>query len=149
MGNRRRSVSGKSLSAWQASGTFSNREDRFLKIALLTERRSALHEKIALRLRDMMENGFVEEVETLMARPGLTANHPSMRAVGYRQLWSYLEGQGDLEEATRKALAATRQLAKRQLTWLRSERQATVLEPFEADALTTISTLLRRLPGLC
>ncbi len=84
-----------------------------------------------------------------MARPGLTANHPSMRAVGYRQLWSYLEGQGDLEEATQKALAATRQLAKRQLTWLRSERQATVLEPFEADALTTISTLLRRLPGLC
>ena len=142
-------VSGKSLSAWQASGTSSNREDRFLKIALLTERRSALHENIALRLRDMMESGFVEEVETLMARPGLTADHPSMRAVGYRQLWSYLEGQGDLEKATRKALAATRQLAKRQLTWLRSERQATVVEPLETDALTTISTLLRRLPGLC
>ncbi len=142
-------VSGKSLSAWQASSTSSNREDRFLKIALLTERRSVLHEKIGLRLRDMMENGFVEEVETLMARPGLTANHPSMRAVGYRQLWSYLEGQGDLEGATRKALAATRQLAKRQLTWLRSERQATVVEPLETDALSTISTLLRRLPGLC
>ena len=69
-------VSGKSLSAWQASGTSSNREDRFLKIALLTERRSALHEKIGLRLRDMMENGFVEEVETLMARPRTDCQPP-------------------------------------------------------------------------
>jgi tRNA dimethylallyltransferase len=90
----------------------------------------------------MMANGFVEEVESLMARPGLTANHPSMRAVGYRQIWSFLEGKGNLEEATQKALAATRQLAKRQLTWLRSERQATVVDPLEADALATISTLL-------
>ena len=142
-------VSGKSLSAWQAGGTFNHREDRFLKIGLLAEPRSALHQKIALRLRAMMEEGFVEEVETLMARPGLTANHPSMRAVGYRQLWSYLEELGDLEEATRKALAATRQLAKRQLTWLRSERQATVVDALETDALSTISTLLRRLPGMC
>jgi tRNA dimethylallyltransferase len=136
-------VSGKSLSEWQAGATSRNREDRFLKVALLTESRSALHQRIALRLQDMLEHGFVEEVETLMARPGLTANHPSMRAVGYRQIWSYLEGQGDLEDASHKALAATRQLAKRQLTWLRSERQATVVEPLETDALATILRLLR------
>jgi tRNA dimethylallyltransferase len=136
-------VSGKSLSEWQAGARSNNREDRFLKIALLTEPRSALHERIALRLQAMLENGFVEEVETLMARPGLTANHPSMRAVGYRQIWSYLEGRGDLEDASQKALAATRQLAKRQLTWLRSERQATVVKSLETDALATISAFLR------
>jgi tRNA dimethylallyltransferase len=135
-------ISGKSLSKWQAGAASSIRKDRYLKVAIITESRAALQQRIALRLQDMMANGFVEEVESLMARPGLTANHPSMRAVGYRQIWSFLEGKGNLEEATQKALAATRQLAKRQLTWLRSERQATVVDPLEADALATISTLL-------
>jgi tRNA dimethylallyltransferase len=110
---------------------------------LVTDSRPVLHERIALRLQDMLDLGFVEEVQTLMARPGLTADHPSMRAVGYRQIWSYLQGEGSLEEAQQKALAATRQLAKRQLTWLRSERQVTVVDPLETDALATISTLLR------
>jgi tRNA dimethylallyltransferase len=91
----------------------------------------------------MLENGFLEEVKTLMARSGLTAGHSSMRAVGYRQIWSHLEGEGSLEDARQKVLAATRQLAKRQLTWLRSERQITTVDPLESDALATISTLLR------
>ena len=91
----------------------------------------------------MMENGFVKEVRTLMSRPGLTAGHSSMRAVGYRQIWSYLDGQGSLSEATQKALAATRQLAKRQLTWLRSERHVAVVDPLETDARAAISALIR------
>ena len=136
-------VSGISLSEWQAGAASQDRKDEFLKVALVTQSRSVLHERIALRLENMMENGFVEEVERLMARPGLTANHPSMRAVGYRQIWSCLEGQDRLEDAKQKALAATRQLAKRQLTWLRSERQVTEVDPLETDALATISTLLR------
>jgi tRNA dimethylallyltransferase len=136
-------VSGKSLSEWQAGTTSNNREDRFLKVAMVTESRSVLHDRIARRLQSMMQSGFVEEVETLMARPGLTASHASMRAVGYRQIWSYLEERGDLEDASQKALAATRQLAKRQLTWLRSEQQVTVVDPLETDALATISSLLR------
>jgi tRNA dimethylallyltransferase len=136
-------VSGKSLSEWQAAAESNDREDKFLKIALLTESRSTLHDRIAARLQHMMENGFVEEVKTLMARPGLTAEHPSMRAVGYRQLWSYLEGQGSLEDATKKALAATRQLAKRQLTWLRSEQQMAEVDPLETGAAATISGLVR------
>jgi len=135
-------VSGKSLSEWQADALPEKRKDQYLKIALLTESRSVLHDRIEQRLKSMLENGFVEEVRTLMARPGLTPGHSSMRAVGYRQIWSHLAGEGSLEDAAQKALAATRQLAKRQLTWLRSERQMTAVDPLESDALATISTLL-------
>lgn len=136
-------VSGKSLSEWQAKTLPEKRNDQYLKIALLTESRSVLHDRIEQRLKSMLENGFLEEVKTLMARPGLTPGHSSMRAVGYRQIWSHLEGEGSLEDAGQKALAATRQLAKRQLTWLRSERQITTVDPLESDALATISSLLR------
>ena len=136
-------LTGKSLSAWQAGAAPARKKENFLKVALVTVSRAVLHERIAARLEAMLENGFVEEVETLMARPGLTATHSSMRAVGYRQLWSYLEGNDSREGARAKALAATRQLAKRQLTWLRSERQITSVQPLERDALDTISILLR------
>jgi tRNA dimethylallyltransferase len=137
-------VSGKPLSEWQAGAGSFDRNDTFLKFALVTDSRPLLHDRIALRLQSMLERGFVEEVETLMARPALSASHSSMRAVGYRQLWSYLEGKDTLDDARQKALAATRQLAKRQLTWIRSERQVTVVDPLATDALATISTLLLR-----
>lgn len=90
--------------------------------------RAVLHERLARRLEAMMNEGFLDEVRRLRGRGDLTARHPSMRAVGYRQLWAHLEGEFALEEATRRALAATRQLAKRQLTWMRSERQAERLD---------------------
>lgn len=135
-------VSGKSLSEWQADALPETRKDQYLKFALLTESRSVLHDRIEQRLKSMLESGFVEEVKALMERPGLTAGHSSMRAVGYRQIWSHLAGEGSLEDAAQKALAATRQLAKRQLTWLRSERQMTAVDPLESDALATISALL-------
>jgi tRNA dimethylallyltransferase len=83
--------------------------------------RAALHEELARRFAAMMAAGFLDEVRGLRARTDLTAAHPSMRAVGYRQLWAHLDGEYDLEEAMRRAVAATRQLAKRQLTWTRSE----------------------------
>jgi tRNA dimethylallyltransferase len=76
----------------------------------------------------MMTAGFLEEVRELHHRGDLTARHPSMRAVGYRQLWAHLDGEYDLNEAVRRAIAATRQLAKRQLTWLRGERRAQWLD---------------------
>jgi tRNA dimethylallyltransferase len=69
----------------------------------------------------MMESGFIDEIKALHARPDLNANMPSMRAVGYRQAWEWLDGACSLEEMREKAIAATRQLAKRQLTWLRRE----------------------------
>ena len=91
--------------------------------------RAVLHERLARRLDTMMAGGFLDEVKRLRDRGDLTAAHSSMRAVGYRQLWGHLEGHYDLPEAGRRALAATRQLAKRQLTWMRGETRGVWLDP--------------------
>ncbi len=91
--------------------------------------RAVLHQRLAERLDRMMAHGFLDEVRGLRDRGDLSAAHSSMRSVGYRQLWAHLDGDYDLAEALRRALAATRQLAKRQLTWMRSERRAEWLEP--------------------
>jgi tRNA dimethylallyltransferase len=121
-------VSGRSLSAWQA-GTPASRDMQFLKLALQIEPRPVLHERIATRLEQMLEAGFLDEVARLMQRPGLRRDSPAMRSVGYRQFWAHLAGECSLDEARSRARAATRQLAKRQITWLRSE---TDLKPFDA-----------------
>lgn len=97
--------------------------------ALVPRERPQLHERLAQRFDNMMAAGFLAEVAALHARDDLTARHPSMRAVGYRQLWAHLEGDCDLDQAMRRAVAATRQLAKRQHTWLRSEPRARWLYP--------------------
>jgi tRNA dimethylallyltransferase len=89
-------------------------------MAPFPENRAELHEKIALRLRQMLEEGFVDEVKALHDRGDLNPDLPAIRSVGYRQIWDYLEGAYDYETMYDKALVATRQLAKRQLTWLRS-----------------------------
>ena len=90
-----------------------------LCLALAPSDRAVLHARIAERLDVMMSKGFLDEVTALRARGDLHTDLPSIRAVGYRQLWSYLEGEVSLDEALDRALAATRQLAKRQLNWLR------------------------------
>jgi tRNA dimethylallyltransferase len=79
-----------------------------------------------------------------MQRAGLAADSTSMRAVGYRQMWAHLEGQYDLQTAIHKAKAATRQLAKRQLTWLRTEKQLKVFDPLEMDAYAAISAYVAK-----
>src|SRR5664279_3436652 len=89
------------------------------EFALAPLERRDLHTKIELRFGAMMDAGFLAEVLKLYERSDLHAEHPSMRAVGYRQLWRHLAGQCSLDEAKNQAVAATRQLAKRQLTWLR------------------------------
>lgn len=89
------------------------------QIAICPSDRALLHQRIAQRFTQMMEAGLLEEVRALHDREDLHADLPAMRAVGYRQLWQHLEGEFSLEEAIEKAVAATRQLAKRQLTWLR------------------------------
>ena len=90
-----------------------------LCLALAPADRAVLHARIAERLDVMMSEGFLDEVAALRERGDLHTGLPSIRAVGYRQLWSYLEGELSLDEALDRALAATRQLAKRQLNWLR------------------------------
>jgi len=132
-------VSGRPLTDWQ-SETRAAVQCSFIKLALVPEPRSVLHARIGERLEGMLESGFVEEVERLRQRPGLTAAHPSMRSVGYRQLWDFLERRFDLPETRARALAATRQLAKRQLTWLRRESDLFVVNPLEVDAFATISS---------
>ena len=81
----------------------------------------------------------LDELEALRMRPGLSADSPSMRSVGYRQLWAYLDGSCDLDTAIARGQAATRQLAKRQITWLRSEAGLTVFDPLEKSAPGAIS----------
>jgi tRNA dimethylallyltransferase len=97
---------------------------RILRIIVSPRDRKTLHFRIEKRFRDMLEQGFLEEMKALRARGDLDADLPAMRCVGYRQAWSHLEGEIDAQEMTDRAIAATRQLAKRQLTWLRQDSEA-------------------------
>ena len=103
--------------------------------ALAPRSRPVLHQRLASRFQAMMAAGFLDEVRALHGRGDLTARHSSMRAVGYRQLWAHLEGECGLAEAVERGVAATRQLAKRQLTWMRAETEPRWLDP-EADELS-------------
>ncbi|HUN70980.1 MAG TPA: tRNA (adenosine(37)-N6)-dimethylallyltransferase MiaA [Steroidobacteraceae bacterium] len=103
--------------------------------ALAPRSRPALHQRLAGRFHAMMQAGFLDEVRSLHRRGDLTARHSSMRAVGYRQLWAHLEGECGLDEAVERGIAATRQLAKRQLTWMRAETAPRWLDP-DADELS-------------
>jgi tRNA dimethylallyltransferase len=101
-------------------GAFRQRLDHeVVQLAICPEDRKVLHERIALRFGQMMAAGLLEEVRALHQRGDLHSGLPAIRAVGYRQLWQHLDGECSLEEAVERGIAATRQLAKRQLTWLR------------------------------
>jgi tRNA dimethylallyltransferase len=137
-------VSGRSLTDWQEAAARARGKDdlSFVKLALLVEPRSLLHERIEKRLDSMLDAGFLDELRTLMRRPGLDRDGPAMRSVGYRQFWAYLAGECSFEEARYRALAATRQLAKRQITWLRAEKGLECLDPLESGIIDTISAKL-------
>lgn len=121
---------------------------RWLKLALNPPERRELHARIERRFHAMMAEGFLEEVARLHARGDLHAELPAIRAVGYRQLWGHLDGEYALDEAVRRGIAATRQFAKRQLTWLRSEPELVWLDPARPDlceaALTHFSSIDKR-----
>ncbi len=104
--------------------------------------RSDLHQKIAERFHHMLEIGLVEEVRKLYEQGDLTTEHSSVRSIGYRQIWRYLQGQDSYDEMVYKAIVATRQLAKRQLTWLRSWQDVTLLPPHTSDALEMVTKFL-------
>ncbi len=109
-----------------------------MEFALAPLERGELHTKIELRFKAMLDAGFVDEVRRLYERGDLSPEHPSMRAVGYRQLWRYLTGQCALNEAENQAIAATRQLAKRQLTWLRRRTNARWLDSMRPEVARAI-----------
>ena len=113
-------LTGKTLSELIAEGPQQKLPYHLIELALLPSDRGQLHERIATRFEDMLELGLLSEVRQLREAYALSAQMPSMRCVGYRQVWQYLEGEFGLAALREKATAATRQLAKRQLTWLRS-----------------------------
>ena len=121
-------VTGRTLSELQQHGTVALQAHAPIW-ALVPEPRAVLHQRHAARFNQMMAQGFLEEVQSLHSRGDLTAEHASMRAVGYRQMWQYCEGKCSLAAAIEASVAATRQLAKRQLTWLRGDRSIRIVDP--------------------
>jgi tRNA dimethylallyltransferase len=114
-------ITGKPLSELQASTGEQVIDYDLKKFVVAPASREILHERIALRFHQMLEQGFEEEVRELMKIPGMHADLPSMRSVGYRQMLMYFDGSYDRDEMIERGIIATRQLAKRQYTWLRAD----------------------------
>jgi tRNA dimethylallyltransferase len=115
-----------------------------IKVALAPSDRAELHGRIARRFEDMLELGLIGELRTLREQYGLEITLPSMRCVGYRQVWQYLDGEFGLAGLREKGVAATRQLAKRQLTWLRSMKNVTEFDCLAADVADQVVDFLQR-----
>ena len=141
-------VSGRPLSEWHACAPRSSSlAGPLVRLALAPAERADLHRAIAARFAGMIERGLVEEVRRLARRPGVGPELPSMRAVGYRQVWEHLEGRANHAQMVERAVAATRQLARRQLTWLRSLSDVAWLDPAgegEVQARVRIMSITRR-----
>ena len=114
------------------------------EFAIAPLERAELHTKIKSRFEAMLDAGFVAEVRRLYERGDLSSEHPSMRAVGYRQIWGYLTGRSALKEAEEQGIAATRQLAKRQLTWLRRRANAQWLDSMHPEVARLIFDALSK-----
>jgi tRNA dimethylallyltransferase len=130
-------VSGRPISAWQAEARGERLPAKVLRLALAPAQRATLHARIERRFDAMLAAGFLGEVHALRALPGI-AGHPhpldlpALRAVGYRQAWEHLDGDTSATEFRMRAIAATRQLAKRQYTWLRGEPDVRWFDPVTA-----------------
>ncbi len=125
-------LTGQPISSQQREDLRGAASPRDLRLVLAPADRSALHERLAARFDGMMRDGLLAEVRRLHGRGDLHAGLPAMRLIGYRQLREYLEGAATLESAVGKAVIATRQLARRQLTWLRAEPGAAWFDPMDA-----------------
>ncbi|SEK02311.1 tRNA (adenosine(37)-N6)-dimethylallyltransferase MiaA [Achromobacter sp. NFACC18-2] len=120
--------------------------NRYLTISLEPSDRAALHARIEQRFDAMLRQGLLDEVRGLHARADLHPGLPSVRCVGYRQMWAYLDGEVDLDTAREQGIAATRQLAKRQITWLRAQPERVIVDCLAADAVAqTIDAVARAL----
>ena len=130
--------SGKTLTDWQQHKGKACSFD-VVQFAIAPKDRAVLHERIAQRFDLMLQQGFEQEVLKLYERSDLHEDLPSIRSVGYRQMWQYLDGQLSFDEMRERGIIATRQLAKRQLTWLRGWENVTWLDTFANDNLTKIT----------
>ncbi len=120
---------GKPITEWQQSSVRKKFPFRVLRVCIAPKDRAVLHDRIARRFDIMLEQGFLSEMQSLVDNPELHADLPSMRAVGYRQAWRHLAGETHAEQFREEAVAATRQLAKRQLTWFRGELDLRWFDP--------------------
>jgi tRNA dimethylallyltransferase len=136
-------VSGQPMSALLAAGRSAPPQVRMLSLALEPSDRAVLHERIAQRFEDMLELGLIGEVRRLRERYALSPSLPSMRAVGYRQTWQYLEGELALSRLRETGIAATRQLAKRQLTWLRAMQDVERFDCLAHDLPQRVEAFIR------
>jgi tRNA dimethylallyltransferase len=137
-------ISGRPLTSFFTEAQAKDIPYRKIKLIVAPKDRAILHDIIARRFKQMLKQGFLDEVEALFMRGDLSEKMPSIRAVGYRQAWSYLQGEYDLETMTEKAIVATRQLAKRQFTWLRRETDAASFETGEPNLLEKVLAEIRR-----
>jgi tRNA dimethylallyltransferase len=115
-----------------------------LRMVLTPAQRPVLSERLGQRFGQMLASGLVDEVQSLRAQANLAAHTPAMRSVGYRQVWQYLEGEVEYSAMVERAIIATRQLAKRQLTWLRVEPGATWLDSLDPRVAARASDLVER-----
>jgi tRNA dimethylallyltransferase len=136
-------LTGRPLSEQQRGGSGERFPWRVLKLALLPAERGDLHRRIAERFEAMLAAGLLDEVRALRARGDLHAELPAIRAVGYRQAWEHLDGATDAATFRDRGVFATRQLAKRQITWLRAELDARVFDPDRGDPLPWAGDALR------
>ncbi len=134
-------VSGKTLTELCAQRDAVELPYRLVKLALIPDDRALLRTRIAQRFEIMLDQGLINEVETLYQRGDLNLSMPSMRAVGYRQVWKFLAGELNAEAMQLEAVTATRQLAKRQLTWLRSETGLQVIDAQDYEISSVITYL--------
>jgi tRNA dimethylallyltransferase len=140
-------ASGRPLSAWQGARTRADARAQWPLVSLEPASRAWLHQRIAARFDAMLAAGFVDEVRALRARGDLHPGLPSMRCVGYRQAWAALEAR-DLAPLREAGVAATRRLAKRQLTWLRAMPERQVVPADAPDAAARAQAALRALAGV-
>lgn len=126
-------LTGKTMTQFWAQQEAVSLPFEMINMAVMPKERSVLHERIEQRFYDMMDQGFLAEVEGFYHRGDLTIDMPSMRCVGYRQLWQYLDGVDLLDDAIFKGVVASRQLAKRQLTWLRGWEDLMIFDSLSKD----------------
>ncbi|MGB5541969.1 MAG: tRNA (adenosine(37)-N6)-dimethylallyltransferase MiaA [Gammaproteobacteria bacterium] len=139
-------LSGQTLSYLQATAQASVQPRDWLKLALWPSDLEAQRVRIGNRFRAMLDAGFVAEVEMLKQRPDILPGLPSMRAVGYRQIWEFLQGRCELAEAERRGVIATCQLAKRQRTWLRAEKHLFRMDTGRGAADSALHHLAGKIP---
>jgi tRNA dimethylallyltransferase len=140
-------LTGEPISHWQHRTQGAQEEYLWLRYAALPSSRVELRQHLASRFKSMLACGLVDEVRALYERGDLSEQHASMRAVGYRQLWQFCAGRASLAEASDKAVIATAQLAKRQLTWLRAEQGLIGLTAHDPEAVETLVTSIRAAAG--